>query len=189
MGANVTSRTTHRRKRALVLTVATAVTAVLAVVPFRAFADTRAPDATDAVRSLPFAATNLTVQLEAAAGPGGSTRYTISVLNNGPDDLVDGDYQVVVEWPVGRRVAGQPGDNRCVEVATRLCVMDGTAVEFFEGPITGPGEANFRITLNDVDQGFIVNIREINFSMIRDETPDFGLQLPVLCFGTSCSSV
>jgi len=174
----------RRRTRALGLAVAAAVTAALAIVPFRAFADTQAD-----ARTLATLGANLTVQLGAEAGPGGSTRYTISVLNNGPDDLADGDYQVVVEWPVGRQVAGQPGNTRCVEVSTRSCVMDGLAVEFFEGPIIGPGEVDYRITLNDIDQGFFVSIREVNFSMIRDDDPDFGLQPPVLCVGSSCDSV
>jgi hypothetical protein len=180
----MTSRTTLRRKRAVRLTIAAALTAVLAVVPFRAFADTQ-PVAPSAVQLQ----TNLTLQFRTASGPGGSTRYTISVLNNGPDDLADGDYQVVVEWPVGRLVAGQAGATPCVEEDDRSCVMDGVAVQFFEGPVSGPGEVDYQITLDDVDQGFFVAIREVNFAMIRDAFPDFGIQPPVLCTGSSCNSV
>jgi hypothetical protein len=187
----VKSRMTYQRKRAFGLVVAAVVTAVLAVVPFQAFAGTRdAGAATGQATGQTLAAggTNLTLQFQVDPGPGGSTRYTISVLNNGPDDLLDGDYQVVVEWPVGQRV-GQSGDTPCVESNARLCVMDGVAVEFFEGPVTGPGEVDYRITLSGVNQGFIVNIREINFFMIRDEFPDFGIQPPVLCFGNDCDPI
>ena len=86
-------------------------------------------------------------------------------------------------------MVAQAGDTPCVEENSRTCVMDGTAVQFFEGPVIGPGEAFYRITLSGVSQGFFISIREINFSLVENGFPDFGLQPPVLCFGNSCNSV